>query len=193
MSLTITNGIILICVIIFIVIHVKEKDMGEGAIKYGALYPPRVSIKKEYWRLLTANFVHVDFLHIFMNMYAIYYLGNFFEMMLGTLPYIYLVAMSALGTSLLTYLASLKNSRLENTITLGASGIFYGYLGAMIMMGVLFQGVYLLWLQSYIYVIVMNLALTLFNPRISKTGHLGGLLGGILAMLILIGTGICTY
>lgn len=191
----ITNIIMGICVVIYVVINFIEKDPDKGmlAIKYGALYPPKISVKKEYWRIITANFVHVDFIHIFMNMYCIYYLGGFFETFLGTFPYLYLVFVSAIGTSLLTYVMSLRNVRLENAITLGASGIFYGYLGAMIVMGLVFQGPYLSLLISYKYVIIINIAFTFMNARISKTGHFGGLLGGALAMLMLIVTGICVY
>lgn len=191
----ITNILIIVCVAIFVLINFIDKgnDKYTQAIKYGALYPPRVSIKKEYWRIFTANFVHVDFLHIFMNMYAIYYLGDFFEFILGSFAYVYLLLMSGIATSLLTYVVSLKNPRLENTITLGASGLFYGFLGAMIVMGVVLQGPFLQLLKSYLYIIVINVGFTLFNPHVSKTGHLGGLLGGALAMLVLIGTGICAY
>lgn len=191
----ITGIIILLCAVIFISINWIEKDPDKSrlAIKYGALYPPHVEIRKEYWRLITANFVHVDILHMVMNLYGIYYLGGFFERYLGTVPYIYLVLVSCLATTGLTYIAALRNQRLENTITLGASGIFYGYLGAMIGMGVIFQGYYLTFLQSYMSVIVINIAFTLLNSRISKTGHLGGLLGGFLAIAMLIGMGICVY
>lgn len=191
----ITKGIILVCVILFVVINFIEKDSDKGslAIKYGALYPPRLTYKKEYWRIFTANFVHIDFLHIFMNMYCIYYLGGFFEQFLGTISYVYLVIVSGVGTSLLTYFMALRNPRYENVITLGASGIFYGFLGAMIAMGVIFQGPYLELLKSYMYIIIINLAFTFLNARVSKTGHIGGLLGGALAMIMLIVTGICVY
>ncbi|MFV0394971.1 MAG: rhomboid family intramembrane serine protease [Coprobacillaceae bacterium] len=191
----ITKAIMLICVIIYVCINFIEKDSDKAslAIKYGALYPPRVEIKKEYWRLLTSNFVHVDILHIAMNLYGIYYLGTFFEMYLGTFPYIYLVLVSCLATTGLTYIMALKDYSLENKITLGASGIFYGYLGAMIALGVLLQGVYLDLLKDYMMVIVINIAFTFMNVRVSKTGHLGGLFGGFIAVAVLIWTGICVY
>ena len=81
----ITNLIILICIIIFIIINFIDKsdDKSSLAIKYGAFYMPRIDVKKEYWRFITANFVHIDIVHIFMNVYSIYYLGGrFFEPLL---------------------------------------------------------------------------------------------------------------
>lgn len=187
-----TNIIILICIIVFGYINFMENedDKATAAVKYGALYPPRVELKKEYWRIITANFVHIDIFHIVMNLYSIYYMGGFFERYLGTMPYLYFVIVCCIGTTGLTYIVALKNRRLENTITLGASGIFYGYLGAMIAMGVWYQGPYLSLVSTYMGVIMMNIVFTLLNPQVSKTGHFGGLMGGFIAITILIMAGI---
>ena len=176
----VTNLIIIISIIIFIIINFVDKsdDKISLAIKYGAFYMPRIEVKKEYWRFLTANFVHVD---------LIYYLGGkFFEPLLGTWQYIYLVLISCLASSGACYYQSKKFISAYNTITLGASGIFYGYLGAMIALGFFVGGGFYTILQSYMYIIVINLAFTLLNNRISKFGHLGGLIGGFLAMTMLI-------
>jgi rhomboid protease GluP len=185
----VTNLIILICIIIFGCINLLEDDKIAGAIKYGALYPPKVELKREYWRIITANFVHIEIFHIVMNLYGIYYLGSFFEQYLGTVLYLYLVIFCCLSTTGTTYIIALKNRRLENTITLGASGIFYGYLGALIAMGMWFQGQYIRLVSAYLGVIMMNIVFTLLNPRISKTGHFGGLIGGFIAISILVMAG----
>lgn len=185
----ITNLIIIISIIIFIIINFFDKsdDKISLAIKYGAFYMPRIEVKKEYWRFLTANFVHIDFMHLFMNVYCIYYLGGrFFEPLLGAWQYIYLVLISCLVSSGACYYQGKKFINAYNTIILGASGIFYGYLGAMTALGFFVGGSFYAILQSYMYIIVINVAFTLLNNRISKFGHLGGLIGGFLAMTILI-------
>lgn len=190
----ITIGIIGICVVIYLLTLVdKDKDPVNKAIKYGGLYIPMVEEEHQYWRLITANFVHVDIAHIFMNCYGIYYLGNFFEQYLGTLPYLYLVIMTMIISSLLTYVVSVKNDKYRYHVTLGASGIFYGYLGAIIVLGLVFQGPFLEILKSFTYVILINIAFTFFYKSVSKTGHIGGLIGGVLGMLVLIVTGVCAY
>lgn len=56
----------------------------------------------------------------------------------------------------------------------------------MIALGFFVGGGFYTILQSYMYIIVINLAFTLLNNRISKFGHLGGLIGGFLAMTMLI-------
>ena len=42
-------------------------------------------------------------------------------------------------------------------------------------------------------VIAINVVFTLVDRNVSKTGHLGGFVGGVLAMLVLIGSGLCVY
>ena len=178
----ITIGMLLICIGIYVVINFIDQsdDKNSLAIKYGAFYPAKIEYNQEYWRFLTANFVHVDFIHLFMNCYALYYLGGtFFERLLGTFPYIYLILVSGIASYIVTYLYSKKDVRYQNTITLGASGIFYGFLGAIVTLGVVF--------------IAINVVFTLVDKSVSKTGHLGGFIGGVLAMLVLIGSGVCGY
>ena len=186
----ITNMIILISIIVFLIINFIDKsdDKVSLAIKYGAFYMPRVDVRKEYWRFITANFVQIDIVHIFMNVYSIYYLGGqFFEPLLGTGQYLYLVLISCIATSGACYYQGKKFINAYDTVTLGASGIFYGFLGAMISLGVFVGGGFYVLLKSYMYIIAINIAFTFFNRQVSKAGHLGGLVGGFLAMTILIG------
>lgn len=192
----ITIGMLLICIGIYVVINFIDQsdDKSSLAIKYGACYPAKIEYKQEYWRFLTANFVHVDFIHLFMNCYALYYLGGtFFERLLGPFPYIYLILVSGIASYIVTYLYSKKDVRYQNTITLGASGIFYGFLGSIVTLGVVFKGPYLMILKNFMAVIAINVVFTLVDKSVSKTGHLGGFIGGVLAMLVLIGSGVCGY
>lgn len=48
-------------------------------------------------------------------------------------------------------------------------------------------------LKNFMAVIAINVVFTLVDKSVSKTGHLGGFIGGVLAMLILIGSGVCGY
>ena len=111
--MSVTLAMIVISVAIYVIInfidHSDEKSA--LAIKYGAFYPPKIEYKQEYWRFLTANFVHVDLVHIFMNCYALYYLGGtFFEPFLGSLEYLYLVLISGIFSYLITYMASKRGT-----------------------------------------------------------------------------------
>ena len=191
----ITLGFIGICILIFGLIQLdKSKEKAYLAIRYGAFYMPKIETQKEYWRFISANFVHADIAHLFMNCYGIYYLGGtFFEPYLGSAAYLYLIAVAGIMSHVVTYVYTYYHRQYENVVTLGASGIFYGFLGAIVTLGLVYQGPFLLLLKQFALVIIINVAYTLFNKNISKTGHLGGFLGGVVATLILIMAKICVY
>lgn len=181
----ITNTIILICVLVYAYLRFYLKDTSVyGAMKMGALVPEQVTEKHEYWRIITANFIHIDFFHLLINMYCIYQLGHFLEMILG-IYYIGLILASALFTGFVSYVSSFYFKHLERTVSLGASGIFFGYLGAIIGMALFNGGIYMQILSQSIYMIIINIAFTLFMPGISKSGHFGGLLGGYFFSFVL--------
>ena len=183
----VTNIILIICAGVFIYINfVQQGDKMDCALRLGAFYPPNVRERKEYWRFMTCHFIHIDFLHFLMNAYAIYELGKFFEYILGTGSYLIHVVVSMLLSSLMCYSAAEISSRYDWTVTIGASGIVYGFFGAICALGFLVGGIYMNLLEQFLTVIFINLLYTLFNPRISKTGHLGGFIGGILSIVILL-------
>lgn len=183
----ITNIYVLICTGIFIYIHfIDVGDKLTTALRLGAFYPPQIREKKEYWRFITCHFIHIDFLHFFMNAYALYQLGHFFEEMLGPFGYLYLIVISMVFSSLMCYSASQISWRHDQTITLGASGTVYGFFGAIVALGLFVGGPFMTLLEDFMLVIVINVVYTIFNPQISKAGHLGGFIGGVFAIVVLL-------
>ncbi|WP_050637266.1 rhomboid family intramembrane serine protease [Candidatus Stoquefichus sp. SB1] len=183
----ITNIYLLICAGLFIYINfINQEDKYDCAMKLGAFYPPDIHERKQYWRFVTCHFIHVDFFHFLMNGYALYQLGHFFESLLGPVEYLYLILISMFLSSLLCYSASQISDRYYYTMTIGASGVVYGFFGAIIALGLFVGGPFMSLLQQFMSVIVINLLYTLMNRQISKTGHLGGLIGGIVGIVILL-------
>ena len=182
----ITNLFILICLAIFIYINfISQDDKTYCALKLGAFYPPNVRERHEYYRFITCHFIHIDFLHFLMNAYALYDLGSFFEYMFGTVPYLCLVIASMLLSSLLCYSASEIFESSNATITIGASGVVYGFFGAICVLYYFAGGVYGEIFSGFIPVIIINFLYTFMNSQISKTGHLGGFIGGIVATVLM--------
>jgi membrane associated rhomboid family serine protease len=129
----------------------------------------------DWYRLLTAGFIHYGIWHIAMNMYALYILGGSLERLMGR------------GRFLLVYLVSLvagSTGALLITscgLTGGASGAIFGLLGAALVLErqrVIAGG-------NVVGVLVLNLAFTLGVPGISIGGHLGGLVAGVVVTLLL--------
>lgn len=182
----VTNIYILICLAIFIYIQfISHDDKLYTAMKLGAFYPPQIRERKEYYRFITCNFIHIDFMHFLLNAYAIYDIGRYFEAILGSVAYLYLVIIAMILSSMLCYSAAEISAQSDNTVTFGASGVVYGFFGAICALGYFYGGAYMNLLQAFLPVIALNFIYTLFNRQVSKTGHIGGFIGGIVGIVVL--------
>ena len=129
----------------------------------------------EWWRLVTAGFIHSGLIHLGFNMLLLWWFGAALEQGLGRGRYIALYGVSLLAGSAGAILFSPQSP------TVGASGAVFGLFGAA----------FVLERQAGITrgpaftIIVLNLVLSFVLPNISIGGHLGGLAGGALSMLAL--------
>jgi membrane associated rhomboid family serine protease len=128
----------------------------------------------DWWRLITAAFLHGSLLHLGFNMVALWFIGAPVENYLGRARFIGLYFVGGLAGSAGALLQS------PHGVTVGASGAIFAILGSMLilewqMTGRL-AGNAMTW-------IVINLVFSFTVPGISWGGHVGGLIGGILATL----------
>jgi len=138
-----------------------------------ALFGPAVA-NGDWWRLITAAFLHGSVLHIGLNMLAVGWLGAPVERYVGHLRYLALYVVSGLAGSAGALIAN------PTSVTVGASGAVFGILGALLIIE--YQATGSLAGQAFM-LIVINLAFSLTANGISVGGHIGGLIGGVLAML----------
>jgi membrane associated rhomboid family serine protease len=149
---------------------------GGTVYQHGALYGPLVA-DGEWWRIVSSGFLHAGLLHIAFNMYFLYFLGTMLEPEIGRLRFGTIYAVSLLGGSFGALLVS------PNVATVGASGAVFGLMGAAIVMmrarGIDFM-------QSGLGItLLLNLGITFLIPGISKGGHVGGLVAGVLVGLLM--------
>jgi membrane associated rhomboid family serine protease len=130
----------------------------------------------EWWRLITAAFLHAGVLHLAMNMLILWLVGAQLETAIGRGRYLLLYLVSGLSGSAGALLLS------PNAVTVGASGAIFGLLGALLVLER--QGTYVLG-GSVLGLVVLNVVITFAVPGISIGGHLGGLAGGALGTLAL--------
>ena len=129
----------------------------------------------EFWRMLSAGFLHADPIHIVLNMVLLYFLGQLMEPALGALRFAAVYLASLLAGSFGALLLS------PEAATVGASGAVYGLMGAAF---VLMRQRGVDPMQTFIGpLIIINLLFTFAfaGAGISIGGHLGGLAGGVLA------------
>ncbi len=169
-------------VAINVAVYVAELATGGGVngtgstiYLHGVLFGPLVE-QGDWWRLLTAAFLHYGPVHLILNMVGLYWFGSLLEERIGSARYLMLYLVSGLAGSAGALLWS--NGFL--TPTVGASGAIFGILGA---------GLVLERQRDYVFggsalgVIIINFVLTFSISSISKGGHIGGLVGGIVCAL----------
>lgn len=128
----------------------------------------------EYYRLLTAAFLHGDLSHLALNMVALFLLGSALEPHLGRLRFTVLYVLSALGGSAASYAFSLGPS-------LGASGAVFGLLGATLVVNRrLRRETAGLWI-----LLAINVAYGFWRPDIDWRAHFGGLAAGAAVAAVL--------
>jgi membrane associated rhomboid family serine protease len=130
----------------------------------------------DWWRLITAAFLHGSIIHIGFNMVMLWWVGSPVEAALGRARFLGLYFASGLAGSAGALIAD------PNAVTVGASGAIFGILGAALVFER--QRHYVLG-GSATGIIVINLVISFSVPNISYGGHIGGLVGGILCGLIL--------
>ncbi len=131
----------------------------------------------QWWRIVTGGFLHANFLHIAFNMYLLYVLGQMLEPVLGHVKFALVYFVSLFTGSLGALIVS------PHALTVGASGAVFGLMGAAAME---MRARQIPIMQSGIgFLILINLAISFTIAGISWGGHVGGLIGGGLVMLLL--------
>ena len=138
----------------------------------------RDSSNGDWWRIVTAGFLHAGILHIALNMYVLFILGTLLEPAIGTPRFlgVYFVSLLAgsFGALLLT----------PDSLTVGASGAIFGLMSAAFIIA-RHRGIEQLAAQIGFFIII-NLVFTVGVSGISVGAHLGGLAGGALAALLVV-------
>lgn len=158
-------------------------------IKYFALNPIGSTIISFYpWQLFTYLFMHANFWHLFLNMFALWMFGMELENIWGSKKFLAYYLMCGVGAGLATILITPLFTNLIAP-TIGASGSVYGILVAF---GMLFPNreifVYFLFPIKAKYFVIIYMGIELLsvgsNTGVAHLAHLGGGLVGFVYLLI---------
>lgn len=147
-----------------------------------------VLYKKEFIRILSSGFLHVDFMHLTFNMLTLYFFGSFLEINVGLPIYQYLLLYFAclIGGNLL---ALILNKNKANYAAVGASGAVTGVLFATIVyqpnltLGIFFIIPMPAWVYGVAFILFSIYGINKKSGNIGHEAHLGGAIMGTLAML----------
>jgi membrane associated rhomboid family serine protease len=142
------------------------------------LFGPLVSIGGEWWRIFTSGFIHFGILHIAFNMLILFQVAIVLERVAGSFEFTIIYVVSLVAGSLGVLLLD------PNQPTAGASGAVFGVAAATTLY--LYRRGVPFWQTGFGPLLVINLVLTFTSPLISVGGHLGGLVGGTIAGMVLL-------
>jgi membrane associated rhomboid family serine protease len=182
----VTLSLIAVNVAMFVVSAISAMTVGHSPLDnydspfFDALsqWPYGVMLLGEWWRLVTAAFLHVGPMHLVLNMLALLVFGSELERALGRWRFLGLYVISILGGA-----AAIQLFGDPRVPVAGASTAIYGLLGGL--------GVLLLARRQDIRGLLTLLAINVvisFLPGVSLLGHLGGLVAGAAAAALLLVT-----
>jgi len=128
----------------------------------------------EWWRLLTATFLHYGIIHLGLNMLVLWFLGPALEEFFGHWQYLLVYIVSGLAGSAGALVWS------PDALTVGASGAIWGIMGAALVLEA--RRIYVFGGQA-LGLVLVNAVFTFLVPGVSIGGHVGGFVGGALCAL----------
>ncbi|WP_183040885.1 rhomboid family intramembrane serine protease [Salipaludibacillus neizhouensis] len=146
-------------------------------IEFGAKFDPLI-LEGEWWRLFNAMFLHIGFLHLFMNSLALFYLGGAVERIFGTGRFVIIYFIAG-------FIGSASSFMFNDNVSAGASGAIFGCFGALLYFGVNHKRLFFRTMgMNVIVILIINLGFGFLVPMVDNGAHIGGLIGGFLASAI---------
>lgn len=162
---------------------------GNVLAELGAILRYDILVEHEYWRLVSAMFLHGDgtikgtLLHLMMNLWALFQLGTLYEIMFGTRRFLWIYFVTGIA-------ASVTSMFVTGGPSVGASGAIFGLLGAFIFSvrrsprwrhDRIARSV----VKQCLFWAVANIVVTSQIPQIDNAAHIGGLVAGLILGFVL--------
>ncbi len=161
---------------------------------FGAKTNYLVGNKHEFWRLITPVFIHVNVIHLLMNMYGLWVIGPWVEKLYGSAKFVVFWVVTGFAGVLGSYLTVIPGShpglllsfliKNHDEPSVGASGALFGLIGVLFVFGVKYrrelpEGFKRAFGTGMLPVILLNLGIGFVGRGfIDNAAHMGGLLSG---------------
>ena len=168
---------------LFLETHGGSNDPGT-MLTYGAVYGPLVVNEGEYWRLLTAAFMHFGITHIANNMLLLLIMGRRLEQVLGHARYLVLYLLSALAGNVFSLWFSMQTG--DFGLSAGASGAVFGVIGGLLWAVMRNKGRLLDLNERQITIFAgLSFYYGLTAEGVDNAAHFGGAVAGFLLCMLL--------
>ena len=183
-SMSITIALIVINVVVFFIMEIMgDTENVLFMMEHGAVFPPYILEDQEYWRLLTANFMHFGFQHLLNNMVLLGSAGQILERAMGKIKFLILYLVAGIGGCILSFLQMVHSG--EYAVSAGASGSIFGIIGALVWIVIVHKGNYeTLTGKGLAVMIALCLYYGISTGNVDNWGHIGGLVMGFIISVI---------
>ena len=168
---------VLVFAVIALILRRVDLMNAPQVIAWGGNFAP-LTLHGQWWRLLSALFLHANVAHVLFNMWALWNIGRLAERLYGNWAYAFLY----FSCGILSGLASIVWE--PSRATVGASGAIFGIFAAFIVFAIhphrrtAIKVPASLWISALIFALY-NLIAGFFNPGIDNAAHVGGLISGL--------------
>ena len=152
-------------------------------VEHGAMYVPLVGREGEYYRLLTAVFMHFGISHLVNNMVILIVLGDNLERALGKVKYLVFYLICGVGANVFSMVVSIREYELA--VSAGASGAIFGVIGGLLYVVIRNRGrLEDLSTRQLALFVACSLYFGFTSTGIDNAAHVGGLVLGFLLAAI---------
>ena len=169
-------GIIAANVAVFVYGFARDNRLGDVSLpllRDWSLWGPAIDVNGDWYRIVSSGFVHAGIIHIGLNMYLLYVLGQALEQRLGRVNFALVYAASLVGGSLGALVVD------PEVASVGASGAVYGLMALYVV--VAHRQRINIWASGIGGLVLINFLFTFAVDGISVGGHVGGFAAGLVA------------
>ncbi|QMV17713.1 rhomboid family intramembrane serine protease [Granulicella sp. 5B5] len=186
---TITYALIAINALVFLAMVASgvsfTSPTPQEVFNWGGDFGPATVGAHQWWRLLTSIFVHFGIIHIAFNMYVLYQIGPFIELVFGRARYLLIYFIAGLSGSVVSVWVH------PQSVGAGASGAIFGLYGAvfgflLIKRNVLNPAATQSIFRSAGIFVLYNIVYGSLSRTTDLSAHFGGLISGFLIGLLLV-------
>ena len=180
-----TTGIIAVNVLVYLLMELLGSTYDVSfVVRAGGMYPALVAEGHQWWRLITAGFIHFGAAHLVNNMVILYGIGERLERSVGALRMLVIYFVSLLGGSVRSCAMMLMTG--DYAVSAGASGAVYGVIGGFLWLLILHKGhLEGITARRLVFSIALMIYFGFSSSGVDNWAHIGGLISGFLITAIL--------
>lgn len=188
-KMPVTACLILVNLIVFLITDFTGgTENTVHMIACGAGYGPLITGAGEWYRVFTSMFLHFGISHLANNMLVLFVLGQRLEPAVGGVRYLLIYLLSGFGGNVISLGLEMQSS--NYAVSAGASGAVFGVMGAMIYVILRNKGrVADLSIKKMMIMAAFSLYFGFTSTGVDNAAHVGGLICGFLAALLLYHSG----